>query len=95
MNKASPLSFEEHVELARAIREFHQQLCRAVFGRYLKKSKITQATWRLNRNLDELISKLDDDFCGQFPEQQVYHSSPYYGGGKTVVEEIAEQRANH
>ena len=58
----------------------------------VKKSKITHAVWQLNKDLDELISELDNDFCGQFPEQQIYRSSPYYDRGKTIAEGIAEQR---
>ena len=42
MNKANPLSFQEHEELADAIRSFKGLFYSRVLGRYLKKSKIAQ-----------------------------------------------------
>ena len=88
MTKPTQLSFEEHEETARLIREFRNALFFEgdiwLSSRYFKKSKITEHCRKLDNVLEDLRSELDSEFCTRFGHLEIYRTSPYYGGGERL-----------
>ena len=86
MKALTPLTHEEHVELAKktiALRDLLHEINNDLNSHYPKSSKIRNTLNRLMRDEFQLRSHLDDNFHSVTTDEQYGKTGYVYYGGKT------------
>jgi hypothetical protein len=91
VRKLSPLDVEEHEKAAEEIRRFAKAVS-SLLPRFNKSSKVGYRARKILHDLMLLKSVLDDDYCSVHSRKELYHTSPYFGGGVRLTQTQTRNR---